>query len=74
MDEVLTKYNALDSFFQNQVLQYIDYLLSMKKSSEQINMSAYKEKILNVSTWREEDLEILNNNSKQFSEWKMEEF
>jgi hypothetical protein len=74
MNEVLLKYEALDTFLQKQALEFMDYLLSMKNKVKPVNMSDYKQKILKVSTWPEEDIEIFNKNRKLFNQWNIAEF
>ena len=45
MEELIAKYNSLDSILQRQVLLFIDYLISTKNTVKQINISNYKKKI-----------------------------
>ena len=74
MNEVLLKYEALDTFLQKQVLEFMDYLLAMRNKVKTVNMSAYKKKILNVSTWSEDDMKIFDENAKRFNQWTITEF
>ncbi len=74
MNELLLKYDSLDTFLQKQVLEFIDYLLSMKNTVKTVNMSAYKKKILNVSTWSEDEIKIFDENAKTFNQWNIAEF
>lgn len=74
MDELLIKYEALDSMLQKQVLDFIDYLLSMNVANKTVNMTSYKKKILNVSTWSKDDVKIFNENAKYFNQWNIAEF
>lgn len=74
MNEVLLKYEALDTFLQKQVLEFMDYLLAMRNKVKTVNMSAYKKKILKVSTWSEDDMKIFDENAKRFNQWTITEF
>ena len=74
MNELLIKYEALDTMLQKQVLDFIDYLLSMEVANKTVNMTSYKKKILNVSTWSKDDVKIFNENTKYFNQWDIAEF
>ena len=74
MNELLIKYQSLDTLLQKQVLDFIDYLVSVKKTVKPKEMSNYKKKILNVSTWSEEDINVFNENTKHFKQWNITEF
>lgn len=54
MNSILLKYNSLDPKAQKQVRDYIDMLVSKMKSPKK-QLSDYKERILSVSIWSEED-------------------
>ncbi len=71
MNELLIKYNSLDSVLQHQVLLFIDYLISTKNIVKTTNMSAYKKKILKVSDWSKEDIQVFNDNNKKFNQWNI---
>ena len=58
MSELVSKYNSLDTLLQQQVLQFMDYLLSTRNITKQTNSLAYKEKILKVSEWSDEDIKM----------------
>lgn len=44
------------------------------KSTTKKSLSFYKKKILSVSVWSEKDIELLENNLKNFSAWKIEKW
>ncbi len=70
MEDVLKKYNQLeDPFLQKQVLDFIDYLLKVEKDKKSFNAKDFKEAILNVSTWSDEDLMIFDDIYKNFNQW-----
>ena len=74
MEELLTKYNSLDLVLQRQVDMFVDYLLSTKRAVKQTNISNYKEKILNVSQWTDEDMQVFDDNNKLFDKWNIQEW
>lgn len=74
MEEFITKYNSLDLVLQRQVVMFIDYLLSTRNAVKQINISNYKKKILKVSQWSDEDMQIFNDNNKLFKQWNIQEW
>ncbi len=69
MNELLIKYESLDSVLQQQVLSFVNYLLSVNKTAKPINISDYKKKLLNIFTWEEEDIEVFEQNKKYFKQW-----
>ena len=74
MEELITKYNSLDLILQRQVVMFIDYLLSTRNAVKQTNISNYKKKILKVSQWSDEDMQIFNDNNKLFKQWSIQEW
>ena len=47
---------------------FIDFLFNKKKKVSKPE-SPYKNKILSVSTWNEEDIKLFDENKKRFNEW-----
>ena len=74
MSELQLKYNTLDNMFQQQVMVFIDYLLNVQKNSKTENLSTYKQKLLKVGTWSDEDLKIFDDNRKWLNQWTITEF
>lgn len=72
MSSMLLKYNSLDPKAQQQVRDYIDMLVSKMKPSKK-KPSSYKERILSVSVWSEEDLKPLKENHA-FNKFRAEEW
>jgi hypothetical protein len=52
MIEFEVKYNLLDDFEKQEV---VDFLLSKKSSEKKQNLTDYKKKILQVSTWSDDE-------------------
>ena len=69
MDGSILKYNLLNPFEKKEVSDFIDFLFSKKNKSEKPGPSGYKNKILSVSTWSEDDIKVFEENKKQFNQW-----
>ncbi len=60
MENILAKYNQLDDpILQKQVLDFIDYLLKVKSITQPQSLEEYKKKLLEVSTWTDEELQSI---------------
>jgi len=69
MDNSILKYHLLNSFEKKEVKDFIDFLFSKKKTAPLSGPSGYKNKILSVSTWGEEDIKVFDENKKIFDQW-----
>ena len=67
MDGSILKYNLLNPFEKKEVKDFIDFLISKKKSSKKTELPGYKKKILSVSTWDEQDIDVFEHNKKHFN-------
>ena len=74
MSQIVVKYNKLDKTARQELNDFMDFLLSKQKNPNPLLMSAYKNKILNVSVWSDSDLKIFNENQKLFNNWKVQEW
>ncbi len=59
MDELLMKFGLLDSLKRQEILDFIDFLLNKQEKGRILNFKSYKEQILQVSTWSEEDIKVI---------------
>ncbi len=71
MNELNSKFFQLDTFYQKQVIDFVEFLLSKMPIEKTNNLKSYKKKILNVSVWTEEDLEVFQENKKLFNKSKI---
>lgn len=74
MAEITLKYNLLNKTAKKEVLDFMDFLLSKQKKNKKKEISSYKKKILNVSTWTDSDLKIFQESRGLFNQWKIEEW
>ncbi len=70
MEELLHKFNLLDSASKKELGDYLDFLLSRTSRPGNGNMKSYKRKILTVSTWTDEDIKAFHDVAQLFSQWK----
>ncbi|MFK7924929.1 MAG: hypothetical protein AB8H47_23425 [Bacteroidia bacterium] len=74
MDELLLKYSRLSRFSQKQLLDFLDFLLGKQAKKDSIfNLNSYQNKLMQVSTWSEADIEEMNDNAKSIS-WETEKW
>ena len=74
MAEITLKYNLLNKTAKKEVLDFMDFLLSKQKKNKKKEISSYKKKILNVSTWTDSDLKIFQESRGLFNQWKIDEW
>ena len=74
MNELLTKYHALSPETQQQVDDFLDFMLTKDQEKKTFDMKAWKEKIKEVSVWSEEDVAVFEENRKLFNQWKSPEW
>jgi hypothetical protein len=72
MDNIQLKYNLLDAVSKKQVVDFIDKIISKKQNSK-VEQSAYKKKILAVSTWSKTEVDLITEN-QSFIQFKAEEW
>ncbi len=73
MEELILKYNLLDSFGQQELMDFLEFLVQKKQNQASTSASNYKKQLLQVSTWTDEDLAEIQSKSSKFnfegSEW-----
>jgi hypothetical protein len=75
MNDLLETYNQLSETQRRQLLEYADSLLLEQKAKKFVgNLSKWKEKIKLVSTWTEEDISMMEEESKKMNQWKIPEW
>ena len=74
MSELLTKYRTLSPETQQQVDDFVDFMLAKDRSKRPFDMKAWKEKIKSVSVWSEEDVAAFEENRRLFNQWKSPEW
>ncbi|MCF2503527.1 hypothetical protein L0663_09085 [Dyadobacter sp. CY107] len=71
MNDLMQTFNQLSEYQQKQLLAYADGLLLQQKAKKgDGDLSKWKENILNVSTWSENDIATFEENIKGMDNWK----
>ena len=73
MNELLLKYNLLDTDARKEVRDLLDLLLSRNKHTNS-DLSLYKKKMLTISTWSEEDIDEVSEVQKKLNQWLPKEW
>ncbi len=74
MNDISLKYELLDKSSKNLVSELMDFLLSRAKSAEQKTHKSYRDRILDVSVWSDEDMKLFNDNQKRYGQWMPKEW
>lgn len=62
MTEILLKYELLDPLGKQQLLEYLNLLLSTKTTKSagpKFDVKTYRENLLKVSVWSDEDISLI---------------
>ena len=70
IDSITFKLQVLSDEARNEVYDFIDFLISRGKVKKK---KIDKSKLLDFSTWTEEDIQAIENIGKELSRWKIEE-
>ncbi|MCB0562653.1 MAG: hypothetical protein KDD09_27065, partial [Phaeodactylibacter sp.] len=71
MEEILLKFEKLDSFRKQELLDFLEFLLNKQaEPAEARSYSTYKKRILEVSAWSDEEIDVFEENRKKFSQWQ----
>ncbi|WP_373521517.1 hypothetical protein [Aquiflexum sp.] len=74
MNDILEKYNQLSPDYQKQVNDFLDFILDKSKDDKSFEMKNWKNKILNISTWTDEDIKSFDEVQQHFNQWKVKEW
>lgn len=72
MEDILSKFNLLDKNAKREVVDFMDFLISKKRTIRRKLLSDYKKKILSVTTWTDEELKIFDENKRLLNQWRVE--
>ena len=65
MNELILKYNLLDATGKQEVLDFLEFLVQKKqKPMVDVSLSDYKQQIMQVSVWSEEDIAEMKRNAE----------
>lgn len=72
MGDLLSKFEKLDAASKQQLLDYLDFLLS--KSRKKFSYVAYRKRILAIGTWSDEDIKPIEEANQLINNWKIKEW
>ena len=65
MNELILNYNLLDAMGKQEVLDFLKFLVQKRqKSVVDISLTDYKQQIMQVSVWSEEDIAEMKRNAE----------
>lgn len=70
MNDLIFKYNTLSPEIQKEVNDFLDFMLMKYKGKTAFGMKTWKAKIMNISTWTKDEIQIFEENRQQFDQWK----
>ena len=76
MAELFLKYELLDPLGKQQLLEYLNLLLSTKmakKEGPKFDVNVYRKNLLKVSVWSDEDVAVIEEARQHFNNWKVKE-
>ncbi len=77
MAELLLKYDLLDPLGKQQLLEYLNLLLSTKakkKEGPKFDVNAYRKSLLKVSVWSDEDIALIEEARQHLNSWQVKEW
>ncbi len=75
MGELLSKFELLDADAKQQLLDYLDFLISKKKKKKaKFDVEAYRENLLKVSVWSDEDIAPVEEARQLLNNWRIKEW
>lgn len=69
MGDLLSKFEMLDNASKQQLLDYLDFLLS--KTRKKFSYEAYRKRILTVGTWTDEDIKPIEEANQLIDNWNI---
>lgn len=75
MNDLMHTYQQLSETHRKQLLAYADILLIQQKTRRHDNdLSSWKNRISQVSTWSDAEIEVIYENAKSLNQWKIPEW
>ncbi len=74
MDDLILRFGMLEPLKRQELLDFLDFLLSKQKKERKHIFKNYKEKLLQVSTWSKEDIENMETEANKLNQWKAPEW
>ncbi|MEQ1746416.1 MAG: hypothetical protein ABMA02_13385 [Saprospiraceae bacterium] len=75
MGDLLEKFETLDALEQQQLLEYLDFLLAKRKNKvKKFEYQAYRKRIINIGTWPDTDLVPMEEARELVNKWRPQEW
>lgn len=74
MKDLIFKFNLLDPFRKEELLDFLEFLLNKQKSEKVMDFKSYKASILKVSTWEADAINEMEQNQKRFNQWPIQDW
>ena len=74
MTDILRKYKLLDKSSRKELEKFLDDLISKGSASSGQSKTKYRNKLLQVSTWSQDDINLLIQDQSLFKNWNVEEW
>ena len=74
MDDLILRFGMLEPLKRQELLDFLDFLLSKQKKERKHIFKDYKEKLLQVSTWSKEDIKNMETEANKLNQWKAPEW
>jgi hypothetical protein len=75
-ESILKKFELLDTEGQRQLLDFLDFLLlkQKEKHSLEFNYQVYRDQILSIGNWTDQDVDLIEKASTHFNQWQVQEW
>lgn len=75
-ESILKKFELLDAEGQKQLLDFLDFLLLKQKEKHSLdfNYETYRNQILSIGNWTDQDIEQIEKTRAGFNQWQLQEW
>ena len=74
MTDILRKYKLLDKSAKRELEDFLDALINKKSTTANKKNTKYRDNLLQISTWSEEDINLFIKNQSLLYNWDVEEW
>ena len=74
MTDILRKYKLLDKSAKRELEDFLDALINKKSTTANKKNTKYRDNLLQISTWSEEDINLFIKNQSLLYNWEVEEW
>ncbi len=74
MSELFLKVQSLDKEAQQEVADFVDFLIEKKGRARKHDPEAYRQQLMTISVWSDEDVKPIEEARQHFNNWKASEW